>query len=216
MSGFSDIQLPDAVAKGVLRGDRDALADAYRVLARAVVNMATRILNDRQLAEEVVQDTFIDLVEKAAQIKNPDAIVAWVRRVAVNHCLMRLRSPWHARRSDTDADEALAASAEDKSMDWAANVPNLAAALATLSDEGRTVVWLHDVEGYTHKEIGEAMGKTASFSKSQLARAYEKLLDWHTRKQTIQAAQDQARQDRGNEGQHAKTTLGNIGSPCAG
>ena len=175
MSGFSDIQLPDAVAKGVLRGDRDALADAYRVLARAVVNMAARILNDRQLAEEVVQDTFIDLVEKAAQIKNPDAIVAWVRRVAVNHCLMRLRSPWHARRSDTDADEALAASAEDKSMDWVANVPNLAAALATLSDEGRTVVWLHDVEGFTHKEIAQFMGKTESFSKSQLSRAYQRL-----------------------------------------
>ena len=215
MSGFSDIQLPDAVAKGVLRGDRGALADAYRLLARAVINMATRILNDRQLAEEVVQDTFIDLVEKASQIQNADAIVAWVRRVAVNHCLMRLRSPWHARRSDADADDLFERGSEDRAMEWVASVPNLEAALATLSDEGRTVVWLHDVEGYTHKEIGEAMGKTASFSKSQLARAYERLLDWHTRKQDMQLAREQARQqDKGVEGQHAKTTLGNIGSPC--
>ena len=39
----------------------------------------------------------------------------------------------------------------------------------------RAVVWLHDVEGYTHREIGEALGRTTSFSKSQLARAYHRL-----------------------------------------
>jgi RNA polymerase sigma-70 factor (ECF subfamily) len=37
------------------------------------------------------------------------------------------------------------------------------------------VVWLHDVEGHTHGEIGRMMGRTASFSKSQLARAHERL-----------------------------------------
>ncbi len=39
----------------------------------------------------------------------------------------------------------------------------------------RTVVWLHDVEGFTHKEIAALLGKTESFSKSQLSRAYQKL-----------------------------------------
>ena len=40
------------------------------------------------------------------------------------------------------------------------------------------VVWLHDVEGYTHEEIAELMGMTTSFSKSQLARAHQKLRRW--------------------------------------
>ena len=44
-----------------------------------------------------------------------------------------------------------------------------------LSETGRSVVWLHDVEGYTHEEIAEMMGKTVSFSKSQLARAHARL-----------------------------------------
>ena len=39
----------------------------------------------------------------------------------------------------------------------------------------RAVVWLHDVEGFTHKEIASLMGKTESFSKSQLSRAYQRL-----------------------------------------
>ena len=51
----------------------------------------------------------------------------------------------------------------------------LESALAKLSDTARVVVWLHDVEGYTHKEIGAMMGRTTSFSKSQLARAHKRL-----------------------------------------
>ena len=52
---------------------------------------------------------------------------------------------------------------------------DLEAALDLLSPTARAVVWLHDVEGYTHKEIAEMMNKTRSFSKSQLARAHKRL-----------------------------------------
>jgi RNA polymerase sigma-70 factor (ECF subfamily) len=52
---------------------------------------------------------------------------------------------------------------------------DLDAALANLPEVSRVVVWLHDVEGFTHKEIAAQMGKTESFSKSQLSRAYQRL-----------------------------------------
>jgi DNA-directed RNA polymerase specialized sigma24 family protein len=115
---------------------------------------------------------------------------------------------------DVDAEEALSKQSVDESMEWVELVPTLEQALATLSEEARTVVWLHDVEGYTHKEIGELMGKTASFSKSQLARAYEKLLLWQQQRETKQAERIRAQQKNELEGPNAKTTLGNIGSHC--
>ncbi len=62
-----------------------------------------------------------------------------------------------------------------------ADVPlrlDLEAAMSRLTERSRAVVWLHDVEGYTHEEIAELMGMTTSFSKSQLARAHEKLRRW--------------------------------------
>ena len=215
MSGFSDIRLPDTVAQGVLRGDRSAFADAYRMLAQAVMNLAARMLKDRQLAEEVVQDAFIDLVEKSSQIRDADSIVPWVRRVAVNHCLMKLRSPWHARRTDTDAEQALDRVRTDQSMDWVENVPTLEQALATLNDDARTVVWLHDVEGYTHKEIGELMGKTASYSKSQLARAYEKLLAWQERTQLHTPESGVIEQNKiVKDEKDGQSRLGNIRPSC--
>ena len=52
---------------------------------------------------------------------------------------------------------------------------DLDAALANLPSVSRSIVWLHDVEGFTHKEIAKMMGRTESFSKSQLSRAYQKL-----------------------------------------
>ena len=50
--------------------------------------------------------------------------------------------------------------------------------MTRLSDTARAVVWLHDVEGYTHDEIARMMDRTVSFSKSQLARAHARLRGW--------------------------------------
>jgi RNA polymerase sigma-70 factor (ECF subfamily) len=55
---------------------------------------------------------------------------------------------------------------------------DLEAALERLSETSRAVVWLHDVEGYTHEEIAAMMSRTVSFSKSQLARAHARLRRW--------------------------------------
>jgi len=60
----------------------------------------------------------------------------------------------------------------------AAGPIDLEAALRRLTPTARAVLWLHDVEGYTHEEIGGMMGKTASFSKSQLSRAHKRLREW--------------------------------------
>jgi len=173
MAGFSASRLSDEVALGLKRGDPAAQAEAYRLLAPAVMGMAQRILGDRGLAEEVVQDTFISVIERASTLKNPKAAVGWVRQTAVNHCLMRLRSPWWQRRDSTAPLDA-----EDSVQDGPRqeNLRDLERALLKLGPETRMVLWLHDVEGYTHKEIARVFDKTESYSKSQLARGYEKLI----------------------------------------
>jgi RNA polymerase sigma-70 factor (ECF subfamily) len=216
MSGFSTLTLPLDTAQGVLNGNSDAIADAYRILAQAVMNLATRILQDRGLAEEVVQDTFIELVEKSAGIRSTDAIPAWVRRVAVNHCLMRLRSPWHARRTQIAAEAALEGQQEDTSLDWVAGLPTMEQALSTLGEETRAVIWLHDVEGYTHKEIGALMGKTSSFSKSQLARGSERLLRWRESRDRLQMDIESPSTGIAKQHEHDhEQRIRDIGTPCA-
>lgn len=175
MASFADIRLDSGIARGLKRGDRRAQAVAYRVMSPVIMGMAVRILQDEGLAQEVVQDTFVDLIDKASGLKDPDAVVGWVRRVAVNHCYMRLRSPWHKRRTPEDrADEPFDVNNGDERLEGYRDIER---ALGALPADTRMVIWLHDVEGYTHKEIGELMGQTASYSKSQLARGYVKLTE---------------------------------------
>jgi len=177
MASFADINLDPGLARGLKRGDRRAQAVAYRVLAPAVMGLAQRILQDEGSAQEVVQDTFVELIEHARTLKDAQAVVGWVRTVAVNHCLMRLRSPWNKRRETLDADEEYGERYEDMSNSSARaeGMQDIETALGRLEPETRMVIWLHDVEGYTHQEIGSLVGRTASYSKSQMARGYQKL-----------------------------------------
>lgn len=173
MASFADIHLDDGIARGLKRGDRRAQAVAYRVMSPTIMGMAVRILQDEGLAQEVVQDTFVELIDKAATLHDPAAVVGWVRRVAINHCYMRLRSPWHKRRAgEASMPELQDHSSAGERMEGYGDIER---ALGALAPETRMVIWLHDVEGYTHKEIGELTGQTASYSKSQLARGYAKL-----------------------------------------
>lgn len=172
MAGFSDVTLETSVIAGLRNGEPAALTETYRVLAPAVFSLCVRVLGERQLAEEVMQDTFVDLMEKISSLRDDTALVAWVRTVATNHCLMRLRSPWHRRRIAVEPRER---ADEGEGSLRLGNLRDLEQALSQLSAKTRLVLWLHDVEGYTHKEIGELLGKTSSYSKSQLARGYTRL-----------------------------------------
>jgi len=106
------------------------------------------------------------------------ALGSWIRRIAVTKALMFLRSAW-TKRGQALSDDWNDVTEGDALSHGVSRHPDdaldLDAALASLPDVSRTVVWLHDVEGFTHKEIASLMGKTESFSKSQLSRAYQRL-----------------------------------------
>lgn len=168
MSRFGDIRLDAAIVRRLMRGERKAQEIVYRAYANPVYTMARRMLRDPGLAEEATQDTFVDVLTGAAKLERVEALGGWIRTIAVNQCLMRLRSPWHRRRDEMADDEPT----DDVSPVRAIDVDR---ALGQLSGNARMVVWLHCIEGYTHDEIAAAFGRSASFSKSQLARAYRVL-----------------------------------------
>jgi RNA polymerase sigma factor (sigma-70 family) len=178
MSRFDSLDIEPSVAEAFRRGDRGAAERVYGVLSKAVYGLTLRLLGDAEAAAEVTQDTFLDAIEKASTLREGAALAGWVRSIAVNHCLMRLRSPWH-RRLIRPAGGVMKPDVEmpDGSLDstrlngWR----DLAHALGTLSNETRFVVWMHHVEGYTHAELGKLLGRSASYSKSQLSRGLKRL-----------------------------------------
>jgi len=156
-------------------GDRQAHAELYRAFAPMVYALAWRMLGSRTLAEDVLQDSFVEVIRKADQCHGDGAVGGWIKRIAINKCLSQLRSPWIRRRLSSAEHEAGFMSG-DESLEAGTDArAALARALVSLSPTARVVVWLHDVEGYTHDEIGRLMGRSTSYSKSQLARAYRQL-----------------------------------------
>jgi RNA polymerase sigma-70 factor (ECF subfamily) len=165
-------QIEASVLARAQRGDREAHALLYDAFASMVYTLARRMLASTTLAEDVLQETFVEVIRKIGTYRGEADLGFWVKRVAINKCLTLLRSGWTSRRVDTDDIETFS---NDSSNDGHDDTVALQRALGELSDTARAVVWLHDVEGYTHKEIGRMMGRTSSFSKSQLARAHDRL-----------------------------------------
>jgi RNA polymerase sigma factor (sigma-70 family) len=178
MSKFSDIEIDPGIIKRAAQGDVRAHEIIYRAFSTPVYSICLRFTKSPAQAEDLVQETFIEIMRSIARFRGEAALGSWIRRIAVSKSLMFLRSAWTKRSQSLSEDwddmtpgEAVShgiSSHPDDAMD-------LDAALANLPDVSRAVVWLHDVEGFTHKEIAGLMGKTESFSKSQLSRAYQRL-----------------------------------------
>ena len=192
MSRFSDIRLDAAIVRRLMRGERKAQEIVYRAYADPVFTLARRMLRDGGLAEEATQDAFVDILTGADKLEKPEALGGWIRTIAVNQCLMRLRSPWHQRRRELPTEEP----AGGDEADAPARALDIEQALGRLSDKARAVVWLHCVEGYTHDEIAAAFGRTPSFSKSQLARAYRALANHSLALESGEANEDEDEDER--------------------
>jgi RNA polymerase sigma-70 factor (ECF subfamily) len=182
-SRLVELQMPEDVIVRARCGEESAQAAIYTGLGPATFGLIRRIVGSRALAEDLFQDTMMTVFERLESFRGEAPLGAWVRRIAVTKCLMYLRSPWHRARLVIDRNDEDSASARQElpaliTPDTRAEHHDVERGLATLSPTARAVVWLYDVEGYSHEEIAQAFGRTVSFSKSQLARAHARLRDW--------------------------------------
>jgi RNA polymerase sigma-70 factor (ECF subfamily) len=178
MSRFTDIEIDPGIVKRAARGDARAHAVIYRAFATPVYSLCLRLTRVPSNAEDLLQDTFIEVMRSISGFRGDAALGSWIRKVALSKCLMFLRSSWHSKGQSLEDDWEEGPQGKYQDLTRRSSIDNamdLDAALGSLPSVSRAIVWLHDVEGYTHKEIADLMGKTESFSKSQLSRAYQRL-----------------------------------------
>lgn len=173
MAGFAGVVVRPEVVRAVAKGRRHALESIYRDFSKPVYTMAFQVLRDVQLAEDVTHDTFVDVFTNASKIRDPSSFSGWIGRIAVNRCLMVLRSSSY--KNTVSADEQTLRD-DSITIDHEGAI-DLERALQVLPSISRAVIWLFVVEGYTHAEIGDLFHKSESFSKSQLNRGLAKLRD---------------------------------------
>ena len=155
-------------------GDAQAIRALYDRYAPRVYAVVRRIAGDDDLAQDYAQEAWIRAIRALPSFRGDSRFSTWLHRIAVNAALQALRKAETRRKHEgpTPTDIPIAPSTTDSLLQR-----KLERALDGLPEGMRRVLILHDVEGYTHEEIGDVLGVTAGTSKSQLFKARAKMRD---------------------------------------
>ncbi|MFW5951673.1 MAG: RNA polymerase sigma factor [Gemmatimonadota bacterium] len=155
------------------RGEESAMHALYRRYAPRVYAVVRRIAGEDALAEDWAQEAWIRAFTALPGFRGDAAFSTWLHRVAVNSALQGKRS--RMRHDTREAPLPPALPGADGGRDPTVLRVALERTLDRLPDGMRQVLVLHDVEGFTHEEIGEMLGIAAGTSKSQLSKARAKM-----------------------------------------
>lgn len=136
-------------------------------------NIAVRFLNNKMDAEDILQESFITAFEKLDELESDNAFGSWLKRIVINNCIT------HVRKNKfvfDDISEYVSLEQEDDT-DGELNIdPEIVhSCIKDLPSGGRSILILHALEGYKHREIAEMLGISESTSKSQYKRALDLL-----------------------------------------
>lgn len=151
------------------KGDRRAQKKLYDSLAPKMFALCIRYMGDRDAAADVLQDGFVTLFSKLDTFSGDGSFEGWARRIFVNTALMSLRKN-DILRNTTDLEDAAPVASEASSALDDIGYKELMAMVASLPTGFRTVFNMYVIEGFSHKDIADALGISEATSRSQLLR----------------------------------------------
>jgi RNA polymerase sigma-70 factor (ECF subfamily) len=169
------VRIPDeerALAEAARAGDREAFAGLVRLHQRRAYLVARAIVTVHEDAEDAVQEGFVRAWQAIERFDPNQGFGAWVNRIVANAALDITRR--RKVRSTEELSDALQSPFRDPAQD-AELKSRLSEALAQLPERARSVIVMHDVEGFTHVEIGEMLGIPGGTARSDLHHARQKL-----------------------------------------
>ncbi len=171
--GFQQ-QLQKSLILKAQSGDSLALETIYNTYKDACYNLAVRICGSSSLAQDIVQEVFIRVINKIKDFKYDGSFPGWVRKITANEIIdhIRVENKLHLIQGiepETYPSEDLFG------IEWLNASIDIELLISKLSSSSRAVLMLHELNGFTHKEIALMFHKSESFSKVTLSRAYSQL-----------------------------------------
>jgi RNA polymerase sigma-70 factor (ECF subfamily) len=176
----------EALAR-VAAGEADAFAPLVESHQERLLRLCERLLGDSEEARDAAQEVFLKVFRKAGDVRPAGQVYTWLYRIAVNHCLNRLRRRrivrflrWEDPRSEDEptldppdfADNAPGPEAElEARRRWRTT----RRAIAALPDNQRAVLVLVRFEGLSYRQTAEVLGITEGAVESRLVRAMRRL-----------------------------------------
>ncbi len=162
-------QVTDADISAIAKGDKEALTRVYHATSSAVYGFALSILCSHHEAEDVMQDCYLRIYDKAADYVPQGKPMAWILTIVKNMAFMKLRarSKDGGPIEDNDSIYNPGSSTEDRIV--------LKAALLKLSEQERQIITLHALGGMKHKEIAQMLNLPQPTVITKYRRALNKL-----------------------------------------
>jgi RNA polymerase sigma-70 factor, ECF subfamily len=163
--------------KRAQQGESDAFASLFHTHKAKIYSVCLRMTNNSAEAEDLTQDSFLQVFRKLATFRGDSALSTWLYRIAVNTVLMHFRKKALRQIS---LDEPFSQDAKTVRREYGSRDDRLAGcvdrialarAITELPVGYRTIFLLHEVEGYEHQEIAELLHCSVGNSKSQLHKA---------------------------------------------
>lgn len=159
-------------------GDRTAQRELYESNVDRIYRVAFRLAGDEDLARDFTQEAFIRAFQRLGDFRGDSAFSTWLHTIAVSVALNGLRKVKRLRTRETVLEDAESLGSTTGTNTRRADPDlrdRLYRAIDALPEGYRSVFVLHDVEGYTHEEIGQMLGIQSGTSKAQLFRARGRL-----------------------------------------
>ncbi len=152
-----------------IEGDIKAQFILYKMYSKAMYNIAIRILNNKMDTEDILQESFITAFGRLSELNSAKALGNWLKRIVINNCISHIRSN---RVIFEDIEDYKFKSEDDQlELDDSIDPTIVHKAIKELPDGCRTVLVLHALENYKHREIAEMLEISESTSKTQYRRA---------------------------------------------
>ena len=163
-----------------LEGDRKAQFSLYDRYCKAMLNTSYRVLKNRELAEDAIQEAFIEVFSRLSSFRGESTIGAWIKRIVINKSINQLKKEDLKQESLSENPEPW--ENENDKGELAYSPSEINEAILSLPTGFRTVFSLYLLEGYDHKEISSILDISESTSKTQYKRAKEKVRSILTKK----------------------------------
>ncbi len=159
----------DSLYEGCKKGSRQAQERLYRALASKMLGVCMRYARSTFEAEDMLQIGFVKVFQSIGSYRGEGSFEGWIRRIMVNTAIEGYRK--HMRGAQVvEIDEVQDNTQQTFAMD-ALECEDLLRIIQTLPDGYRIVFNMYALEGYSHKEIADALNISEGASKSQLSRA---------------------------------------------
>ncbi len=157
-------------------GDERAFRELYEANVDRIYRLAYRMAGDDDLARDFTQEAFLRAFQRLDQYRGDAAFSTWLHSIAVSVSLNGIRKADRHRKRERSLEDAAPVAAKSTKVDPGVR-DRLRGAIDGLPDIYRTVFLMHDLEGYSHGDIAEALGVAEGTSKARLFRARAKLRD---------------------------------------